>query len=126
MKFSHQGSCSVARFCALVVPLGLAFAAASGQAQTSKQSVDFNRDARPILSENCYKCHGPDDGARKAKLRFDVRSEALKPAKSGEVPIVPGSPEKSEMVRRITSSDPDDRMPTSKSRKKLKAPQTES
>src|SRR5437762_8883712 len=42
--------------------------------------IDFNRDVRPILTENCYKCHGPDDSARKAKLRLDVRSEALKPA----------------------------------------------
>src|SRR5207244_4683906 len=68
----------------------------------------------------------PDDGARKGKLRFDVRTEAVKPAKSGEVPIVPGSPEKSEMVRRITASDPDDRMPPIKSGKKLNAQQIES
>src|SRR5467141_3530384 len=81
--------------------------------------VDFNREVRPILTENCYKCHGPDDGARKAKLRFDIRAEALKPAKSGEVPIVPGSPEKSQLVARITASDPDDRMPPIKSGKTL-------
>ncbi len=81
--------------------------------------VDFNRDIRPILSENCYKCHGPDDGARKAKLRFDIRSEALKAAKSGEIPIVPGSPEKSQIVARITATDPDDRMPPIKSGKTL-------
>src|SRR5215471_1803331 len=82
-------------------------------------AVDFNREIRPILTENCFKCHGPDDGARKAKLRFDIRSEALKPAKSGSVPIVPGAPDKSELVARITASDPDDRMPPIKSGKTL-------
>ena len=87
--------------------------------------VDFNRDIRPLLSENCYKCHGPDDGARKAKLRFDVRAEALKPAKSGRLPIVPGSPEKSELIARITASDPDDRMPPLKTGKTLSAAQIE-
>src|SRR5215471_8560476 len=90
-------------------------AAEPGKATGPK--VDFNRDIRPILSENCYKCHGPDDGARKAKLRFDIRAEALKPAKSGEIPIVPGSLEKSQLVARITATDPDDRMPSVKSGK---------
>jgi mono/diheme cytochrome c family protein len=88
-------------------------------------TVDFNRDIRPILSENCFKCHGPDDEARKAKLRFDLRTEALKPAKSGKEAIVPGSPEKSELVARITATDPDDRMPPLKSGKKLDAKQIE-
>src|ERR1051326_6556147 len=87
--------------------------------------VDFDRDIRPILSENCYKCHGPDDGARKAKLRFDIRSEALKPAKSGEIPIVPGSPEKSQLVARITAADLDDPMPPVKSGKTLTSTQIE-
>src|SRR5580765_6706904 len=73
--------------------------------------VDFNQEVRPILSENCYKCHGPDEAARKARLRFDVRTEALKPAKSDRTAIVPGSPEKSELIARITAADPDDRMP---------------
>ena len=87
----------------------------------SDHAVDFNRDIRPILSENCYKCHGPDDEARKAKLRFDLQGEALKPAKSGNIAIVPGSPEKSELIARITATDPDDRMPPLKTGKKLTA-----
>jgi mono/diheme cytochrome c family protein len=74
-------------------------------------AVDFDGAIRPILSENCYQCHGPDEGKRKAKLRFDLRTEALKPAKSGEAAIVPGAPEKSEMISRITAVDADDRMP---------------
>ena len=90
-------------------------------AATSNQSkVDFNRDIRPILSENCYKCHGPDDGARKANLRFDKQGEALKPAKSGLIPISAGVPEKSEMVARITTSDLQKHMPPAQSGKKLK------
>src|SRR2546430_2542889 len=109
----------------IALSVGLGFSLISGATRSAdlpKKTaghVDFNRDIRPILSENCYKCHGPDDGARKAKLRFDLRSEALKPAKSGEIPIVPGSPEKSQMVARITASDPDDRMPPIKSGKTL-------
>ena len=107
---------------ALSISLGLFVFSSVEAADVAKKGathVDFNRDIRPILSENCYKCHGPDDGARKAKLRFDIRSEALKPAKSGEIPIVPGLPEKSQMISRITTSDLDDRMPPTKSGKTL-------
>jgi hypothetical protein len=86
---------------------------------------DFNHDIRPILSENCYKCHGPDDGARKANLRFDIRSEPLKPTKSGHIPIVPSAPEKSELIQRITSKDPDKHMPPVQSGKKLSPGQIE-
>ena len=86
-------------------------------------SIDFNREIRPILSENCFKCHGPDDKERKAKLRFDRKEDAFKPAKSGDVPIVPGDTAKSKMVERITSKDPDEVMPPPKSGKKLTAQQ---
>src|SRR5215813_2266705 len=100
------------RRCCMHVALGVLFslpALAGPPKQTPK--VDFNRDIRPLLSENCYKCHGPDDGARKAKLRFDIRADALKPAKSGNIAIIPGAPEKSEMIARVTNSDEDERMP---------------
>src|SRR5258706_7015081 len=97
----------------------------SRAAEASKGKVDFNHEIRPILSENCYKCHGPDEGARKAKLRFDLRAEAVKPAKSGEIAIVPGAPDKSEMVRRITAADPDDHMPPIKTGRKLDPAQIE-
>jgi len=55
--------------------------------------VDYTRDVRPILSQHCYKCHGPDDNARKAGLRLDQRAVALAKTKSGETPIVPGKPD---------------------------------
>jgi len=86
---------------------------------------DFNHDVRPILSENCYKCHGPDEGARKSGLRFDVRAEPLKQSKSGKIPIVPGSPEKSELVARVTSSDLEKHMPPPQSGKKMTPAQVE-
>src|SRR5437870_3214485 len=58
---------------------------------------DFTRDVRPILSQHCFKCHGPDDKARKGGLRLDIRESAVKEAKSGAVALVPGKPEKSEL-----------------------------
>lgn len=73
--------------------------------------VDFNRDIRPIISNNCYACHGPDGEARKAGVRFDIPSGAVTPAKDGKIPVVAGLPEQSEMYARITAADPDDRMP---------------
>jgi hypothetical protein len=72
---------------------------------------DFSRDVRPILSQHCFKCHGPDDKARKGGLRLDVRESATKEAKSGGVALVPGKPDKSELVARIFSTDEDEVMP---------------
>jgi hypothetical protein len=104
-------------FCLVVTTCHLAGAQAS---QTNAApGVDFNRVIRPILSENCYKCHGPDDGARKSNLRFDRRTDALKPAKSGRIAIIPGAPEKSEMVARISATNQDKRMPPASTGKKL-------
>ncbi len=85
--------------------------------------IDFNREIRPILSDNCFACHGPDDKQRKGGLRFDVREDALKPAKSGEIAIVPGHPEKSTLIARIETHDEDDLMPPTKTGKKLSSAQ---
>jgi hypothetical protein len=71
--------------------------------------VDFNRDVRPILSQHCFKCHGPDQ--QKSGLRLDQRASAVKPAKSDAIAIVPGRPDASELLRRVSSRDPDERMP---------------
>src|SRR6478672_282696 len=103
-----------------------ASAALGATKPAATQAVDFNREIRPILSENCYKCHGPDDEARKAGLRLDRPAEATRPAKSGKVAIIPGSASKSELIARVTAEDPDDRMPPLKTGKKLSPQQIES
>ena len=71
--------------------------------------LQYNRDIRPILTEHCFKCHGP--AAKKGGFRLDVREDAVKPAKSKRAPIVAGKPGESELVRRIFSADADDVMP---------------
>lgn len=75
------------------------------------EPVDFRRDVRPILARACFKCHGPDDQTRQGELRLDVREGALAPAESGEKAIVPGEPNASELMRRITATDADVVMP---------------
>ena len=74
-------------------------------------AVEFNRDIRPLLSDKCFICHGPDEARRKAGLRLDLRESALAPAKSGRAAIVPGHPETSELLARLAHADPDERMP---------------
>ena len=86
--------------------------------QAQGQKIEFNRDIRPILSDNCFRCHGPDKGHRKAKLRLDDRSVAIE-----QGVIVPGKPDESELVARIFASDPEDRMPPADSHKQLTAAQ---
>jgi mono/diheme cytochrome c family protein len=78
---------------------------------TAASPVDFNRDIRPILSQNCFACHGPDAEHREAGLRLDQRDAALKPADSGAAAIVPGHADASELLRRVASNDRDARMP---------------
>ncbi len=74
-------------------------------------AASFNDQVRPILARHCFKCHGPDEKTRKGKLRLDLAEDALKPAGSGERPIVPGQPDESEVVRRIFAEDPSELMP---------------
>src|SRR5262249_45908554 len=81
--------------------------------------INFARDIQPILAENCFQCHGPDPKQRKAKLRLDVEKEALG---HGEA-IVPGHADKSELIERVSSADPDFRMPPPKTGKRLKPEQ---
>jgi mono/diheme cytochrome c family protein len=86
-------------------------------------SVDFNRDIRRVLAENCLRCHGPDAKDRKGSkggLRLDTREGALA-EKDGFTPIVPGHPEKSELYLRITETNEEDVMPPLDSGKKLTA-----
>ncbi len=88
-------------------------------ARAEPARLEFNRHIRPILSDNCFQCHGPDRKARKAEFRLDRRERAVQPAKSGKVPVVPGRPDRSELVRRIFSSDRDEVMPPPESNKQL-------
>src|SRR5204862_688000 len=75
--------------------------------------LDFNFQVRPILADRCFKCHGPDEKARKAKLRLDLPETAFafRDKDTGKAAIVPGRPEESELCRRIIATDDDDRMP---------------
>jgi dsRNA-specific ribonuclease len=114
MRFAAFGSSSV------LVLAGL-FPAVSRAAEP----VDFQRDIRPILSDNCFKCHGPDEGTRKGKLRLDTRELAVKGGRSGEPAIVPGKPEASELLRRVKTTAADAIMPPPDSGKKLTAAQVD-
>ena len=96
----------------LIPTLALAFAITAIAAARAEAELDFNRDVRPILSENCFACHGFDPSSRKAELRLDTREGA-----TAEV-IVPGKPEESELIARIQSSDADELMPPAESHKK--------
>ena len=73
--------------------------------------VDFNRHIRPLLSDRCYRCHGPDSAKRKAKLRLDTREGLFKEAESGLAVVAPRDVEKSDLIRRITSDDTEEMMP---------------
>src|SRR5437016_11974551 len=94
--------------------------AGSMKRQSSSEPVDFSSQIRPIISSKCFSCHGPDESSRKAKLRLDLREEAIKDHK-GTRAIVPGDVANSEMVRRITATDPDDIMPPPKTGRTLSA-----
>lgn len=97
----------------LVVFVGLHVA--SGQSVERRQ---FNRDVRPILSDKCFQCHGPDSGKREADLRLDRESDA-KADRDGHAAIVPNMPEASELIHRITTDDENERMPPEDSGKTL-------
>ncbi len=88
-------------------------------------TVNFNRDVRPILSDKCFACHGPDEKKRDSKLRLDIREQAVKPAESGDTAIVPGKPEASQLLARVTTKDRDDMMPPPKTHKTVSPQEVE-
>lgn len=96
----------------LWVPLGLV--ALIPCTASAGEAISYNRDIRPILTETCFACHGPDKAARKADLRLDQREPALK-----SEAIVPGKPDESEAIRRVFSTDKSEQMPPPESHKKL-------
>jgi hypothetical protein len=96
------------QYCALVAAAVILFTGV----RSAGAALRYNRDIRPILSDRCFKCHGPDSGSRKAKLRLDDPASAYGPRKDpNEHAIVPRKPEQSVLVRRIFATDPDDLMP---------------
>ena len=81
-----------------------------GDTPVSGSTVDFNHDIRPILSEHCFPCHGPDRNHRKAGLRLD-QPDGLTESEEGGPILLPGSAEKSPLIQRVLSHDPDEVMP---------------
>src|SRR5688572_9919209 len=102
--------------------MGLALA---GVVRADGPPVDFIRDVRPILSDACFHCHGPDPAQRKGKFRLDIKDEVFRAGKSGKTPIVPGKPAESELIARILSTDPDEVMPPPDAKTQLRPEQIE-
>jgi hypothetical protein len=96
----------------------LALATTAGAAEPLPNEIEFNRDIRPILSDHCFPCHGPDRARRKADLRLDTQAGALADL-GGERAVVPGEPDKSELLHRITADDNSKRMPPAKFGRRL-------
>lgn len=106
----------------LSIPCVLALCGTVGAADVT---IEFNREIRPILSDNCFACHGPDEKSRQAGLRLDLSDASRTKLESGRTAIVPGKRDQSELVRRITSRDPHEQMPPAESGKRLTAAQIE-
>ncbi len=113
----HAGFSIGGGFSSIAVGFGLLVTLLSS-AIVSAQQVDFNREIRPILTENCYACHGPDANTRAADLRLDVRDSAIEMQA-----IVPGDVDSSELMSRVLESDADLIMPPPESHKKLTSQQ---
>src|SRR5689334_18308013 len=111
-RFGPATLCQVAlATMALVIAIAASVRAADRGPATK---IDFNRDVRPILSKNCFACHGQDEAHRARKLRLDRRDAATKALADGTTAIVAGSPDESELFARITDEDEDLRMPPKK------------
>jgi hypothetical protein len=103
------------------IVFGVILAAAGRWCQAEDAKLGYRRDILPILSDRCFKCHGPDSAARKAGLRLDRADDATAKLDSGEMAIVPGDVAKSALVVRIVSADADEMMPPPDSGKTLSA-----
>ncbi len=121
MKRKIQLGALTIAICLVCLGLFLSAASADNSKPSPTFSVDFNREIRPILSDNCFACHGPDENQRKAKLRFDTKEGAF--AKPGV--ITPGAASKSRLYQRISSKDRDSVMPPASSGHKLTEKQIE-
>ena len=99
---------------------GISLAIGFAMSHVASAEINFNRDIRPILSDNCFFCHGPDSEERKADLRLDVE-EGAKVDLGGYRAVDSENPEESELLARILTEDPDDLMPPPDSGKTLEA-----
>ena len=107
----------------LASPVLLPLVATSDEADEAGGAIEFHRDIRPILSSNCFQCHGPDAAARKAGLRLDRRESAQGPLRGGGFAVVPADPDASRLVERISAVDDLERMPPPESGRYLSAEQ---
>jgi mono/diheme cytochrome c family protein len=107
-SFHHPWRCALL---AVAAYAAVCFAMTAGPARAAEDDPQFNRDIRPILANTCYACHGPDSGTREAELRLDTFEGAT------EWAIVAGEADSSEVIARVTSDDPDMRMPPAASKK---------
>ena len=108
--------------CAAAAIVGLSASAQVRQPRPSNPvRVDFNWQIRPLLSDRCFRCHGPDASKRKKKLRLDTREGAVKDIGDGWWVVKPGDPSSSELIRRINSDFEDDVMPPPESHLTLSA-----
>lgn len=99
--------------------LGWAMGIASVASAMQQPEIDYSRDIKPLLSDRCYQCHGPDGGSREAGFRLDDSASAFAEADSGLIPIVPGDPSESELFQRISlPADDIDAMPPKNAHKK--------
>jgi mono/diheme cytochrome c family protein len=120
-RFSSSVALTAASAAALFVQLaGMMSAAEATAAKPAAGQVGFNERIQPILSENCYSCHGPDPGSRKAGLRLDREEHAFKPLEKGGPAIVRGKPDESPLIKRIESKDEKEMMPPPEAHKTLK------
>ena len=103
--------------------LSALFLVTSVRAADTPEKIQFNRDIRPILSENCFYCHGQDASHREAKLRLDERDDATRD-RDGFFVIAPGKPEESELIARLLSKDPEEQMPPPNANKHVTPEQT--
>lgn len=105
----------------VMVVAGLSWSVAAADIDEDGQAIQFNRDIRPILSDKCFACHGPDSNMRKSGLRLDLFESAIGELPSGHRAVVPGDVAASEMMNRITSDDANERMPPADHVKQLTA-----
>ncbi len=108
-----------------VLIVGHGFDSRTVLAQGKREPIDFNRQVRPILSDYCFSCHGPDEQERKGKLRLDTSEGAFAKLRRGGHAVVPGKPNESGVLQRILTDEPSEKMPPPRTMKEMKKEQIE-